>query len=86
MDLCSEAIEAQINKEILSCKTIRHLLVSPISGEKTIIDGKIIKEYCYGQEVGLFLNKTLMNNWFCIEKIEQIQTGLPYEGFPGGGI
>ena len=86
MDECSKESEEGLSKDILSCIRVSHLLISPIGEEEIIINNKTIKGYCYGKEVGLLFSKKLTDNWFCVEKIEKTEYGLPYEGFPPGGI
>jgi hypothetical protein len=53
--------------ELLNCKRVQQELGSPINGGSITVDsnGRKIKNYCYGQELGTILGIPMTDNWFC---------------------
>ena len=54
--------------KILSCKRAEDEIIPPIGRAKTIINGKVIKAHCYGQNLENYGAPNLADNWFCCEK------------------
>ena len=54
--------------KLLSCKRAEDEIIPPIGRAETIINGKIIKAHCYGQNLKNLGVPNLSDNWFCCEK------------------
>ncbi len=54
--------------KLMSCGRIEDELIPPINTDMaTIINGKAIQNYCYGNKLGKLFNTNLNDNWFCCE-------------------
>ena len=54
--------------KLLSCKRAEDEIIPPIGRGETIINGKVIKAHCYGQNLKDYGAPNLSDNWFCCEK------------------
>lgn len=54
--------------KILSCKRAEDEIIPPIGTSQTIINEKIIKAHCYGQNLKNLGVPNLSDNWYCCEK------------------
>jgi len=54
--------------KLLNCKRAEDEIIPPIGTGEVIVDGKVIKAHCYGQNLESLGIKDKTDNWFCCEK------------------
>jgi len=58
--------------KLMDCGRIEDELIPPMNNAtSTIINGKEIKNYCYGKKLGELFNTNLNDNWFCCQMYNQ---------------
>ncbi|MCX6720861.1 MAG: hypothetical protein NTW11_03585 [Candidatus Staskawiczbacteria bacterium] len=65
---CSSKSEGGTDLKLLSCTRTKHELISPIIDGQINFNGKLIEGYCYGKDLGNLFDKSLLDNWFCLQK------------------
>jgi hypothetical protein len=60
--------------KILSCERAQDEIISPIKGGNVVVNGRTIKDYCYGKNLGKILNipEPMADNWFYCEERQGI--------------
>ena len=60
--------------KVLSCERVQDEIISPIKEGQTKINGKTIKSYCYGKNLGQILKtpEPMADNWFYCEERQGI--------------